>query len=136
MKTKKNILFTCLFLVSFISVAQNLSTDIRLNQLGFLPNSVKIAAVVNAQTDSFKVMTSDMSDIIFEGELLPSMYYSASDENVRLADFTLMTEPGKYVLVLMALENLFLSKFQRMSSQTWQKQHLNITITTGLRCPF
>lgn len=100
MKTKKNILFTCLFLVSFISVAQNLSTDIRLNQLGFLPNSVKIAAVVNSNTDSFKVMKSDMSDIVFEGELLPSMYYSASDENVRLADFTLMTEPGKYVFVI------------------------------------
>jgi len=99
MKTKIA-LFACLFLVSFFSIAQNLSTDIRLNQLGFLPNSVKMAGVINAQTDSFKVMNSDLSDIVFEGELLPSMYYSASDENVRLADFTLMTEPGNYVLVV------------------------------------
>ncbi|HUM87920.1 MAG TPA: glycoside hydrolase family 9 protein [Prolixibacteraceae bacterium] len=99
MKTKLA-LFTYLFFVSVFSFAQNLSTDIRLNQLGFLPNSVKMAAVVNAKTDSFKVMNSDLTDIVFEGELLPSMYYSASDENVRLADFTLMTEAGNYVLVV------------------------------------
>jgi endoglucanase len=99
MKTKLA-LFTYLFIVSLFSFAQNLSSDIRLNQLGFLPNSVKMAAVVSSKTDSFKVMNSDLSDIVFEGELLPSMYYSASDENVRLADFTLMTEPGNYVLVI------------------------------------
>jgi endoglucanase len=100
--THKRIFFLVLFLsiVSFSAFAQKLTTDIRLNQLGFLPNSVKMAAVVNAKTDSFKVMNSDLSDIVFEGELLPSMYYSASDEEVRLADFTLMTEPGNYVLVI------------------------------------
>ncbi len=100
MKTRRNILFTFLFFVSFFSVAQSLSTDIRLNQLGFMPNSVKIAAVVNAKADSFKVMNSDLSGVVFEGELLPSKYYSASEENVRLADFTLMTQPGNYVLVI------------------------------------
>lgn len=97
---RKYILFVYLFLVSFFSFAQKLSTDIRLNQLGFLPNSVKMAAVINAQTDNFKIMNSALSDIVFEGELLPSIYYSASDEYVRLADFTLMTEPGNYVLVI------------------------------------
>ncbi len=107
MKSKKIVLFASLFLVSLFSGAQKLSTDIRLNQLGFLPNSVKLAAVVNAKIDSFKVMNSDLSDIVFEGELLPAMYYSASDENVRLADFTLMTEPGNYVLVIDGLGKSF-----------------------------
>jgi endoglucanase len=100
MKFKKFILFTFLLLFSFFSIAQNLSTDIRLNQLGFLPNSVKLAAVVNAKTDSFTIMNADMSEVVFRGELLPSLYYSASDENVRLADFTLLTIQGDYVLFI------------------------------------
>ncbi|MCF8357912.1 MAG: glycoside hydrolase family 9 protein [Prolixibacteraceae bacterium] len=107
MKIKGIIFFVCLFLVSIFSHAQTLSTDIRLNQLGFLPNSVKIAAVVNATSDSFRVMDPDLLEVVFRGELLPSMYYSASDENVRLADFTLMTEPGNYVLVVDGLGKSF-----------------------------
>jgi endoglucanase len=100
LKIKDLLLILVFTQISILASSQSLTYDIRLNQLGFLPNSVKLAAVVNAQTDSFKVMNSDLSDIVFEGELLPAMYYSASDENVRLADFTLMTEPGNYVLVI------------------------------------
>jgi Skp family chaperone for outer membrane proteins len=51
-------LFACLFLVSFFSIAQKLSTDIRMNQLGFLPNSVKLAAVVNAKPIVSQVRTA------------------------------------------------------------------------------
>ncbi|MDA3929840.1 MAG: glycoside hydrolase family 9 protein [Prolixibacteraceae bacterium] len=100
MSFKRLVFIAILLLVSFCSIAQELSTDIRLNQLGYLPNSVKLAVVVNAKIDSFKVMNADLSEIVFKGELLPSKYYSASDENVRIADFTLMTEPGNYVLVI------------------------------------
>jgi hypothetical protein len=54
-----------------LSVAQTTSYDIRLNQVGFLPNSVKIAAVVNTQSDSFRVITSDLDSTVFQGQCLP-----------------------------------------------------------------
>jgi endoglucanase len=107
MRLQKFILLTVLMLASIFSMAQSLSTDIRLNQLGFLPNAQKLAAVVNAQVDSFKVMTTDLSTIVFDGQMLPPVYYSSSGEDVRLADFTLVTTPGHYVLVVDELGKSF-----------------------------
>ena len=91
------IVFSNIFM---ISLAQETSYDIRINQEGFLPNSQKIAAIVNTESDSFQVVTSDMSTIVFEGKCLPASYYAASDENVSIADFTLMLTPGDYVVVV------------------------------------
>ncbi|MDD3688375.1 MAG: glycoside hydrolase family 9 protein, partial [Bacteroidales bacterium] len=107
MRILKVVIFIVLIAHTFSPFAQNLSNNIRLNQLGYLPNSVKIAAVVNATSDSFKVMDPDLLEVVFRGELLPSIHYSASDENVRLADFTLMNEPGNYVLVVDGLGKSF-----------------------------
>ena len=86
--------------LSVNTLAQDLSLDIRLNQLGYLPNAVKVAAVINTESDSFRVMTSDLNTTVFEGELLPAVYYSSSGEYVSLANFTLLTEPGEYVLIV------------------------------------
>lgn len=100
MKIKGLFILMVIMLTGKFINGQSLTYSIRVNQLGYLPNSVKIAAVVDVEADSFKVMKSDLSEIVFKGLLLPSAYYSASDENVRLADFTLMNEPGSYVLVV------------------------------------
>ncbi len=97
----KNFILTILFFgISFMAFTQNTNYDIRLNQIGFLPNSKKVAAIVNSQADSFKVATSNLSSIVFEGELLPASYYASSDENISIADFTLMTTPGDYVILV------------------------------------
>jgi endoglucanase len=45
-------------------------------------------------------MTSDLSLTVFQGQSLPAAHYSPSDENVRIADFTLMQAPGNYVIVV------------------------------------
>ncbi len=81
-------------------MAQSTTYDIRLNQVGFLPNSLKYAAIVNLPSDSFKIMTGDLSSTVFRGKCLPSEYYSSSDENVSIADFTLLQTSGNYVLVV------------------------------------
>jgi endoglucanase len=99
-KFKNLLLFIVLAQITLHTMAQSLSYDIRLNQIGFLPNAIKRAAVVNTQSDSFKVMTSDLKNIVFQGQFLPSAYYTASGEDVFLADFTMLTEPGDYVLVI------------------------------------
>ena len=99
---KSKILLSLIILSQFfsLSVAQTISYGIRLNQVGFLPNSVKIAAVINTESDSFRVMTGDLDSTVFRGQCLPSAYYGSSDENVNIADFTLLKTPGDYVLVV------------------------------------
>lgn len=99
-KTKNLLLIIILTQITLFAKSQSLSSDIRLNQVGFLPNSVKIAAVVNTESDSFKVMTSSLDTTVFEGQLLPAAYYSSSGEYVKIADFTLMNQSGNYVLVV------------------------------------
>jgi endoglucanase len=96
-----------LSLTTFSAIAQGLSLDIRLNQLGYFPNAVKVAAIADTESDSFHIMTSDLSTLVYSGELLPPEYYSSSGEYVSLANFTLLTEPGEYVLVVNDLGKSF-----------------------------
>jgi len=107
MKNKNILLISVLVQLTLVTMAQSLSYDIRLNQLGYLPNAVKVAAVINTESDSFQVMTSNLSATVFEGELLPAVYYSSSGEYVSLANFTLLTEPGEYVLIVNDLGKSF-----------------------------
>ncbi|MBN2175363.1 MAG: glycoside hydrolase family 9 protein [Bacteroidales bacterium] len=100
MKIKNILLFLVVAKITLYSLSQSLTYNIRLNQVGFLPNSIKNAAVVNAQSDSFKIMTSDLAAEVFEGKLLPAAYYGPSGEDVRIADFSLLTVPGEYVMVI------------------------------------
>jgi endoglucanase len=97
----RNLLFTFIFShFVLMSMAQSTSYNIRLNQIGFLPNSKKIGAIINSKADSFKIKTSDLSTVVYRGQCLPPAYYASSDENVRIADFTLLQTPGDYVLVV------------------------------------
>ncbi len=83
--------------------AQGYSNNIRLNQVGFLPNAIKNAAVVNAQSDSFKVITYDQERVVFAGKLSSSSNYSSSGEQVRIADFSSLLSPGKFRLLVEGL---------------------------------
>ncbi len=97
----KKISFIIFFiLLSLLSQSQTISYDIRLNQVGFFPNSVKKAALINTQSDSFEIKTIDLVSTVYKGQILPSVYYPSSDENISIADFTLLQTPGEYVLVV------------------------------------
>jgi endoglucanase len=100
MKSRILLLILISIQTTFILSGQSLSYNIRLNQEGFLPNAVKYAAVINTQSDSFKVMTSDLGTVVLEGQLLPPAYYPSSGENVSIADLTLLNDTGDYVLVI------------------------------------
>jgi endoglucanase len=98
---QKSLLVTVVMLVQTFSLySQNTSYNIRINQVGFLPNSIKRAAVVNSQADSFRVMTSAMDATVYKGQVLPSVNWAASGEDVKIADFTLLKSPGRYVIVV------------------------------------
>jgi len=100
MKSKILLAISAFILVLSYCDAQNLSYDIRLNQVGFLPNSIKMAAVINTQADSFEIKTSDLGSTVYKGQCLPDAYWPSSEENVKIADFTLLQTPGNYVMVV------------------------------------
>lgn len=71
--------------------------QIRLNQIGFYPSDVKMAAVIGNGT-SFIVLTADRTDTLLQGTLGPAAVWPYSQENVRLADFSSVQQEGSFVL--------------------------------------
>ncbi|NPA38041.1 MAG: cellulase [Chlorobi bacterium] len=73
------------------------NAEIRINQIGYYPNSVKKAVVVESNEDEFEIKTTDGKEV-FEGKLKDAGYWDKSGENVKIADFTAFNKPGKYIL--------------------------------------
>ncbi len=71
--------------------------NIRINQVGYYPDAVKRALVVNTTSDHFKITSMD-GKTVFESDLIPEGYWNASGEQVFLADFSDFTDSGMYVL--------------------------------------
>ncbi len=95
----KNLLTAILFLsAAYCADAQRLNESIHLNQVGFYPESPKIAIVTEGEPDNFFILTPDFSDTLFTGPLSEIREAPNSGESVRIADFTEMTEPGTYIL--------------------------------------
>lgn len=75
------------------------AAPIRLNTVGYLPESPKRATVV-AEGDSFRVLDAETQDVVFEGDLGPSVDSPDTGETVRVADFSDLRDPGSYVLAV------------------------------------
>jgi len=84
--------------ISLSTQAQRLTEAIHLNQVGFYPESPKIAVVTEGEPDVFYILKPDFSDTLFTGQLSSIREALNSGERVRIADFTRMTEPGTYIL--------------------------------------
>ncbi|MEO0996793.1 MAG: glycoside hydrolase family 9 protein [Pseudomonadota bacterium] len=74
--------------------------SIRINQIGFLPGSAKQAVVASPNGDSFGLIDTKTNAIVFEAALKPLSVWPPSGEAVRIADFSALTRPGQYRLVL------------------------------------
>ena len=74
------------------------SEAIRLNQIGFYPNSPKIAVVLNSEATSFSVLSSNKKDTVLKGTLKKTGLWSYSKEETSQADFSSITNPGTYVV--------------------------------------
>jgi endoglucanase len=68
---------------------------IRLNQVGFYPDAPK-QAVVTGASGLFHVVDAERGDTILTAPLGNSRFWSHSNENARLADFTAVDRPGRY----------------------------------------
>jgi endoglucanase len=80
--------------------SQHLTTAIRLNQIGFYPNSVKIAVLAKDLNGKFMIATPDLTEILFTGELSGPHKSDYSPSLTRIADFSSFTKPGTYVVYI------------------------------------
>jgi endoglucanase len=72
-----------------------------MSQIGFLPTAPKIAVVVGASGDRFAVIDAARGDTVLRGVLsAPRSWSLSGEEGVRRADFTRITRPGRYRLVV------------------------------------
>ena len=69
---------------------------VHVNQLGYRPADIKKAAVA-ADVEAFRVLRVDGS-AAFEGTVSAAVFDAASQETVRVADFSAMTEKGDFVV--------------------------------------
>ena len=94
MRTFLLIIFT---IISFSILAQNQS--IRLNSLGFLPQSPKRASIT-VKGETFVVKQVADQNVVFKGKISAPVFQKDVDQNVSVADFSSVTISGKYYLEL------------------------------------
>lgn len=82
-----------------VAHSQEPTTHIRMNQIGFLPLTQKIAAIVNTDATTFYIQ-NELGESIYSGVLENEATWALSGESVKIADFTTVTHPGTYTLMV------------------------------------
>ena len=80
--------------------ATQVSEAIRLNQVGFLPLAPKSAVVVDVAATTFTIESEPRGTVVMRGTLSAPKRWPMSEEDVRRAEFSSLTRPGRYVLVV------------------------------------
>jgi endoglucanase len=75
------------------------TTDIKLDQAGYLPNAPKLAAVVaKTSATSFAVRRAGSGAVAYSGDLTAAVQDPDSGDRVQTADFTKLAASGRYYL--------------------------------------
>ena len=80
------------------SAAPSADRLIKLDQLGYLPGSAKVAVVPNLDGAAFTVVKEGGDTVVMRGTLGAAAAYAPAAETVRLADFSALAAPGRYRL--------------------------------------
>ena len=101
---KKIILLSSIMLLFVASCDSNkgsakISDQIRINQIGFYPSSVKQFTIVDTEASTFKLVDA-YKNKVYAGELVDQGTWDASGEKVMLGDFSSFTAPGAYYVVV------------------------------------
>ena len=70
--------------------------EIKLNQLGYLPGSQKLAVIPDVPATRFAVVEAGTDSVVFEGDLSGAATWEPADESVKIADFSALNETGEY----------------------------------------
>lgn len=68
------------------------------NQLGFAPQSAKVAVVPEVSASAFSVVDADTNATVYEGQLSAFSEWTPANQVVAQADFSELQEPGTYVI--------------------------------------
>jgi endoglucanase len=80
-----------------VRAAESKSVQIKLDQIGYLPDSPKLA-MVTTQGRTFEVKRVSDNSTAFKGELGPASQDADTGDSVQVADFSKLTESGIYYL--------------------------------------
>ena len=75
------------------------SGAIRINQIGYYPESVKQFLVVDLEASKFDVV-DNTNNVVFSGELKDNGTWKSSGEKVMMGDFSTFKTPGTYRMLL------------------------------------
>jgi endoglucanase len=89
------IIFSVFFCFSEIS-AQG---EIKLNQIGFYPDSPKMAIIPGQVTGNFHLVDTATNQIVYTNQISEPQYWHYSGEHVSQADFSEFQRPGTYRVV-------------------------------------
>lgn len=78
------------------ALAQAGGAGIHLNQLGFLPESGKIAVVPDTPVGEFWLVDAKTGSEVLRGPLSQAQTWDVAGETVKIADFTAFNKPGYY----------------------------------------
>lgn len=96
--------FTCMLSFAGLTAeGQQLSEEIRLNQVGFYPQGPKVAVVTGAGETDFYVLSAGLSDTVYTGTLGDEVKSGFASRPTRAADFSSLTTPGTYVVAVPGL---------------------------------
>jgi endoglucanase len=77
--------------------AETGNVQIKVDQVGYLPDAAKVA-VVTAAAKTFEVKRASDNAAVFSGTLGPASLDADTGDSVQIADFTKLHEPGTYYL--------------------------------------
>jgi endoglucanase len=83
--------------------AQRQEAPIQLNQCGFYPHAPKVAVLTAPATGS-KFYITHLQDTVFTGVLGAEKRSAWSATNTRIADFSALTKPGSYTVVVPGMQ--------------------------------
>ena len=94
------LLFLICSSLSALLTAQEIASKIRLNQIGYYPDAPKIAVIADYKDSDFQIKSLSSEEIVFKSRLSDPHKSEFSPEVTRIADFSQITKPGNYELVL------------------------------------
>ncbi|MEX2601041.1 MAG: glycoside hydrolase family 9 protein [Balneolaceae bacterium] len=72
--------------------------QIKINQIGYYPNAPKIAVIPGQLSGSFQIVEAGSGEVVYGGDLSDPQEWPYSGEWVTQADFSELTEAGRYRL--------------------------------------
>lgn len=89
--------FVSLVAISNAVAADGKSVQIKVDQVGYLPDGPKVA-LVTAQASTFEVKSASDNGTAFKGELSQASKDADTGDSVQIADFSKLKKPGTYYL--------------------------------------